>query len=218
MYVPSSTDYKLCMRGFDLWNVCCTLLIDYQSKSGSEKCRSDDNKDVLDDRKKYIQREIHKHFGLIVDTPKQGASSSNNGNTARRFFEHYERISEITSFNQELLKNLYVILQTMACGKAIHVERFRLFARATAELFIKNYSWFNMPASVHKVLIHGANIINSFVIPIGQLSEEAQEARNKDLKRCCLKRIICALSILRVAALSWRSGAAARAAKHLRVK
>lgn len=40
-----------------------------------------------------------------------------------------------------------------------------------------------MPASVHKILIHGAQVINHFTVPIGQLSEEAQESRNKDLKR-----------------------------------
>lgn len=40
-----------------------------------------------------------------------------------------------------------------------------------------------MPPSMHKVLIHGADIIKSLNVPIGQLSEEAQEARNKDFKR-----------------------------------
>jgi len=39
-----------------------------------------------------------------------------------------------------------------------------------------------MPASFHKILIHGKSIIKSFLIPIGDLSEEAQEARNKDFK------------------------------------
>jgi hypothetical protein len=38
-----------------------------------------------------------------------------------------------------------------------------------------------MPASVHKVLVHGADIISGAILPIGQLSEEAQESRNKDL-------------------------------------
>ena len=36
---------------------------------------------------------------------------------------------------------------------------------------------------MHNILIHEANIIDTFVIPISQLSEEAQEARNKKLKR-----------------------------------
>jgi hypothetical protein len=40
-----------------------------------------------------------------------------------------------------------------------------------------------MPASVHKILIHGAIIITEAMLPIGQISEEAQESRNKDLKQ-----------------------------------
>ena len=47
-----------------------------------------------------------------------------------------------------------------------------------------NYDWYYMPSSVHKILIHGERIIRHFVIvPIGQLSEDAQESRNKDYKK-----------------------------------
>ena len=44
-----------------------------------------------------------------------------------------------------------------------------------------------MPVSVHVLLIHGAQIISSSVLPIGMMSEEAQEARNKDSKLFRLK-------------------------------
>ncbi|GBM84803.1 hypothetical protein AVEN_217789-1 [Araneus ventricosus] len=36
-----------------------------------------------------------------------------------------------------------------------------------------------MPVSVHEILFHGKDIIDSCILPIGQLSEEAREARNK---------------------------------------
>lgn len=39
-----------------------------------------------------------------------------------------------------------------------------------------------MPVAVHKILLHGASVMKSFLIPIGQLSEEVQELRHKDLK------------------------------------
>lgn len=39
-----------------------------------------------------------------------------------------------------------------------------------------------MPASVHKILIHSADVINSILCPIGQLSEEALEARHKEYR------------------------------------
>lgn len=34
-----------------------------------------------------------------------------------------------------------------------------------------------------KILDHGREIIKQSIVPIGQLSEEAQEARNKDYRR-----------------------------------
>lgn len=40
-----------------------------------------------------------------------------------------------------------------------------------------------MPPTVHKVLVHGADIVKHALVPIGQLSEEAQEARNKEFKK-----------------------------------
>lgn len=40
-----------------------------------------------------------------------------------------------------------------------------------------------MTPTVHTFLYHGADIIKWCVLPTGQLSEEVQEARNKDLRR-----------------------------------
>lgn len=39
-----------------------------------------------------------------------------------------------------------------------------------------------MSTTVHKVLIHGHVIIKEALLPIGMLSEEALEGRNKDFK------------------------------------
>jgi len=36
-----------------------------------------------------------------------------------------------------------------------------------------------MTPTMHKVLIHGAIVIQNALLPIGQLSEDAAEARNK---------------------------------------
>ena len=56
-------------------------------------------------------------------------------------------------------------------------------AKESAKLFVSLYAWYYMPASVHKVLIHRSAIVSAALLPIGQLLEEAQEARNKDIKK-----------------------------------
>lgn len=66
----------------------------------------------------------------------------------------------------------------------VDVEKFEEYTRNTLILYLDLYAWFYMPASVHKILFYGANIIKSFgLIPIGILSEKAQESRSKDFKR-----------------------------------
>jgi len=77
---------------------------------------------------------------------------------------------------------LAVILETICCNFTIDAEKFGIYARETANLAISLYPWYNMPSTVHKILIHGKEIIESAALPIGSLSEEAKESRNKDYK------------------------------------
>lgn len=72
----------------------------------------------------------------------------------------------------------------MSSGQPINTDTFADYAQKTAQLYVELYSWYFMPASVHKLLLHGAEIIKHFsILPIGQLSEEASEARNKDFRK-----------------------------------
>ena len=66
----------------------------------------------------------------------------------------------------------------------IYAESFGRYAVEIARIYVTNYGWYYMPSSVHKILIHGENIIKHFaVLSIGQLSEDAQESPNKDYKK-----------------------------------
>ena len=69
----------------------------------------------------------------------------------------------------------------MASNYKIDCDKFEKYAHETVELFVHLYGWYNMPPSIHKVLIHGA-IMKKMIFPIGCFSEEAQEAGNKIFK------------------------------------
>lgn len=75
-----------------------------------------------------------------------------------------------------------IILKTLSCGQDIDPDKFHTFAMETYELIVKKYEWYKMPCSVHKVLLHGSSIIKYHIFPIGQLTEEASEAKNKDYR------------------------------------
>jgi len=117
-----------------------------------------------------------------VDKPKPGFGNSNDGNTARRFFENVEKSAEITGLSKTILKNFKIVLITLSSGCKIDTKKFNEFCQNTAKTFVNEYGWYYMPTTVHKILIHSSRVIESSLLPIGQLSEEAQEARHKDFK------------------------------------
>lgn len=158
------------------------LHIAYNLSFQKWSARNPEEKAQKDAEKKRIQREFKQKLSLKVDVPKQGFGTSNDGNTARKFFANPEVTSEITHIDLNLILKFSVILQVLASGKKINIQKFQNYSFDTAKLFVSKYPWYYMPASVHKVLLHGAQVIESLILPIGMLSEEAQEARNKDYK------------------------------------
>lgn len=99
----------------------------------------------------------------------QGFGTTNDGNTARRFFLDYKTSSRITGIDENLIFRFSIILQAISSGKQINIEKFRNYCKETAEIYVQLYSWYHMPVSVHKLLMHGADICNHFsILPIGK--------------------------------------------------
>jgi hypothetical protein len=122
-------------------------------------------------------------MGLLVDKGKPGGSgTTNDGNTYRRYFKNYRESARITGVNEYLVRRFYVILQIISSGFEINNEEFDKYTKDKAKLYVQAYPWSYVPVNVHKVLVHGADIISGAIVPIGKLFEEAEESRNKDLK------------------------------------
>jgi hypothetical protein len=92
-------------------------------------------------------------------------------------------VSNITGVNKDLIHHMYVILQVISSCLHVNKTEFSKYSIDTAKMYVNLYGWYYMPSSVHIILIHGKAIIESKILPIGWMSEEAQEARNKDFKR-----------------------------------
>lgn len=157
----------------------CILHIAYNM--GFEKWRSSKKtKEVKENAKKEIQDKFKRILGLNIDVVKQGMGTTNDGNTSRRFFKDPAITSEITGVNKDLIHRFGIILDTINSGAAIDPLKFENYCRETASLYVELYKWYYMPNTVHKILWHGGTIISASILPIGMLTEEAQEARNKD--------------------------------------
>lgn len=88
----------------------CFLHISYRLEIKSWKVTKN-NKQALEYRKKLIQNKFRDKIGLIVDVPKSGYGTTNDGNTARRFFANPSLSAEITEIDEDLITRCAVILK-----------------------------------------------------------------------------------------------------------
>lgn len=161
----------------------CILHIAYNQNFRSWRINGNETKAQKEETKKIIQEKFKNQLGIKVDFVKQGMGTSNDGNTSRRFFANPQLTSEITGVNESLITRFAKILNDINSKDSIDAEEFGDYCLETAKLYIELYDWYYMPNSVHKILIHGRDIVKAAMLPIGKLTEEAQEARNKDYRK-----------------------------------
>lgn len=146
--------------------------------------RSESDKVEFARRKQEIQTILWERLGLRVDQPKaRGSGTTNDGNTARRAFEHPDSFANYLGLDRQLVRNFKIILIALSCEFSINPVRFDTLCTSTAQIYVAHYSWYPMPSTLHKILIYAPEIINFFMLPVGMLGEEALETRNKDYKK-----------------------------------
>lgn len=129
-----------------------------------------------------MQNKFRKETGLIGDVPKAGFGNSNDGNISRRFFADPQIASDITGVDCDLIYRLKIILEVISSGHKANLQKFANYCLETAKLYISLYHWHPLTPTMHKILIHGATVMEKALLPIGLLSEEAAEARNKHFR------------------------------------
>ncbi|XP_076385284.1 uncharacterized protein LOC143264017 [Megachile rotundata] len=180
-----SVNLEFGISSLHAWIRCmeCLLHISYNLQFKKWTANTPELKTLRKETKKRIQQEFRDKLVLYIDYVQQGWGSSNDGNTARRFFSNAEVSAEITGVELNLIKRFHIILQVISSPYKINTTKFHIYTQDTVKYYVQNYGWYYMPTSVHKILIHGTEIIQNALLPIGQISEEAQETRHKDFKR-----------------------------------
>lgn len=119
-------------------------------------------------RKQAIHEKLHRVLGIRVDKVVQGKGTSNTGNIGRKFFKNWEKASEITGVDGELIRRFGIILIALSSGHDLDDEAFSTYAKKTAEIYVSKYNWYRMPVCVHKILMHGGEAIKKCMLPIGK--------------------------------------------------
>ncbi|CAH1107728.1 unnamed protein product [Psylliodes chrysocephalus] len=138
---------------------------------------------IRKETKERIQNDLREKMRLLVNVSKAGCGNTNDGNTSRRIFANPHTSSRISGINADLIKRFRVILEVISSGFTINAEKFAVYAHTTAMLYIGLYEWHPMSPTIHKVLIHGTQILSHAILPTRQLIEEVAEARNKHFRQ-----------------------------------
>ncbi|OXU21118.1 hypothetical protein TSAR_007085 [Trichomalopsis sarcophagae] len=78
-------------------------------------------------------------------------------------------------FNEHLLYRFKVIMTVISSNCLVNNEAFGAYCKETAFKYVELYNWYKMPTSMH--------VMEELILPIGMLSEEAQENNHKTIKR-----------------------------------
>jgi hypothetical protein len=137
----------------------------------------------IKDRKKIIQARIKSEFNVHVDMPRDGgAGTSNTGNVARRLFENPVKLAENLELDVQMIKDFKTIMIALNCHEEIDPEKFQVVCDRICNTYRSVYPWARMTSAIHKVLYHAANIMRVAPLPLGVLSEEGGESKNKDYR------------------------------------
>lgn len=116
----------------------CLLHIAYRLDVKVWSCKTKAQQDSRDARKKIIQNRFKEEMNLLINMVKQGHGTTNDSNTARRFFEFPEKTAAITGLDEELIRRFAIILQAITSGEHIRVEKFKEYTYKTAERYVVN--------------------------------------------------------------------------------
>ena len=160
------------------------LHLSYRLDIEKWRAAGDQAKQSVQEKKASVQKDLLSELNLVVDVPRTGGSgTSNDGNTARKFFQAHDTSATVLGVDHELVKRLYIILATLSSTGDINPDAFEAYCLETAERYVGLYPWYFMAQSIHKILFHGHQVIRRMDLPVGMFSEEAQEASNKIYKQ-----------------------------------
>lgn len=106
---------KFGMSSLHGWIRCMEYLlhISYNIEIQKWSVRDPQQKKLKLERKKHIQEQFRQKLGLLIDVVKQAVGTSNDGNTARRFFENPSVTAEITGLDDIIIKKFSILLQAI---------------------------------------------------------------------------------------------------------
>lgn len=157
------------------------LKIGYRQDLKTHRVRKE-SQATFEARKVKVKQAFKREFNLIVDSPSSPGNTL-SGNVARVAFSNPVKFARIIGVSPVLVSNIDVIWRILASKYSVNCDKFDKLCQETLELYLSDAGWFNIPPTIHKILVHGKDIIQACPVPIGWTSEEGSEANNKYIRK-----------------------------------
>jgi putative intracellular protease/amidase len=160
------------------------LHIAYKQDVKTFKVRNPEDKATVAERTAAVKSAFEQELGLVVDRRRDGGfGNTNTGNVVRKAFANAEKTAAICGVPTMLVSNLDVIRRALASSQPINPEKFGDLCEKTLEQYMSCAKWYDIPPSLHRVLVHGKEIVEATPLPIGITSEEGAESNTKFARR-----------------------------------
>ena len=140
-------------------------------------------------REDEIKEYLWQHLSVRVGDVGGETGTSLTGNVARKLFGNPRVFAEACEVPEELVKQLAIICNAIACRYELDPVKFELACSKFMDIYYgfflkpnQTTAWFKLPQTVHKVIAHGRQLLENLPCPPGLASEESPEANNKNLR------------------------------------
>lgn len=140
------------------------------------------NSSTVEARKLKVKQAFKREMNLIVDSPSNPGTSL-SGNVARKAFSNPVTFARIVGVSTMLVSNIDVIWRILASKYPVNGKKFDELCQESLEIYLTDAGWYKIPPTIHKILVHGKDIIEACPVPIGWTSEEGSEANNKYIRK-----------------------------------
>lgn len=155
--------------------------------------RGEENQAKLKVAKYSVLKHIEENTGLKLDqcdSSSGNTGTSTTGSQGRRFFSYELREKVIGCLPNKyknimnwLMKTYSVILRAVSSTQQVNVDELKKITREFTLFVAEELAWIEYNLTVHNLIFHSAELIErNNGIALGELSEEALESCNKDVR------------------------------------
>lgn len=82
----------------------------------------------------------------------------------------------------QLVRDFQTLVVALNYHQARDPDKLQVVCDRISKAYIQLHPWARPSSAIHKVLVHGSQLVRVSPLPLGVLSEEGGEAKNKDYR------------------------------------